>query len=400
MNKLRIAFVVEAMLGGIRQHVCDIIQNLEKEEYDIYLIYSDIRADGKFYMLRPELEQEGVHLIQCNEMRREISKWDLKAYKRLVKIFKEIRPDIVHCHSSKAGVVGRMAARRCCIKKIVYTPHSYAFLSPDISVLNKGLYVAAEIFLSRFMTTKTINVSQGEMNLALNYHLDRSDKFVLIYNGIEEKDTSKINKGIIRKQLGITENKVLIGVTARCAKQKDPMTFLQIAATALKGNDNLEFIYIGDGPLEGEMREWIDEWRLGNKIHMLGFRPDAADIVGELDIYLSTALYEGLPYSMLEAMRAGVPIIATDVVGNNELVKVGKNGLLFKAGSIAGGVAAIRTQVEQMVIRSDEVVATFLEKFSLEKMKGDVVKIYRGGVLALYSIDSCCQEDCCERGAA
>lgn len=379
ISKIRIAFVVEAMLGGIRQHVCDIIRNLEKEEYEIYLIYSDIRADGKFYMLLPEFEQAGVHLIQCNEMRREISKWDFKAYKRLVEIFKEVRPDIVHCHSSKAGVVGRMAAKRYGVNRIYYTPNSYAFQSPDISALKKALYIITEVILARFMTTKTINVSLGEMNLARRYHLDRSDKFVLIYNGVEEKVISKINKEHLRRRLKVTEDKVLIGVTARCARQKDPMTFLQIAAAALKINDNLEFIYIGDGPLENDMRRWIDEWGLENKIRMLGFRSDAADIVGVLDIYLSTALYEGLPYSMLEAMRSGVPIIATDVVGNNELVENGKNGLLFKTGSIAGGVAAIRKQVEQMVIRSDEVVETFQEKFSLGKMMEDVVKVYEGG---------------------
>lgn len=378
-RKIRIVFVVEAMLGGIRQHVCDIMQSLDRTKYQIYLCYSDRRADGRFYEILPRLKEAGIKLVLCNEMCRELGKYDILAYQKLVTWFKEIKPDIVHCHSSKAGLIGRLAAKRCNIEKVFYTPNSYAFQNPEISALGKLLYITAEALLSRFLSSKTINVSLGEMNLAKKYHLDRSDKFVLIYNGIKENNTCKINKEEIRKQLGIAENKILVGVTARCAKQKDPMTFLQIASAALKVNDNLEFVYIGDGPMEDEMRNWINERALGEKVHMLGFRSDASNIVGVLDIYLSTALYEGLPYSMLEAMRAGVPIIATDVVGNNELVQNGKNGLLFKVGSIAGGVAAINKQIEKRLIRSDEVMETFRDKFSLGKMMRDIEKVYEGG---------------------
>lgn len=363
--KIIIVMVVEAMLGGIRQHVCDIIKNLNQEKFQIYLVYSDLRADDIFFAEKDLLSRYAT-LIKCNELRRELGKADVKAYRTLVRLFKEIKPDIVHCHSSKAGMVGRLAAKKSSVKKIIYTPNAYFFQNPSMSYIKKQVYICAERFLSKYATSMTVNVSIGEMKLALKHKLDKKEKFVLIYNGIPEVTLE--NREDIRIRLGLNMDRYLVGVTARCAQQKDPMTFLKIAEKTISKIQNVEFIYIGDGPIQQEMKQWIIDKKLENKIHMLGFRTDAAEITGALDIYLSTALYEGLPYSMIEAMRAGIPIIATNVVGNNELVENGKNGLLFAAGDIDAGSKLVIKQIESKLIREINVIKTFEEKFSLNTM--------------------------------
>lgn len=371
--KIKIAMVVEAMLGGIRQHVCDIVKNLDQDKYDIYLIYSDIRADDVFFQEREVLERHAT-LIQCNEMQREIGRKDLAAYHKLVTLFREIKPEIVHCHSSKAGIVGRLAAKKCKVKKIIYTPNAYSFQSPEIKGLKKDIYILAERVLSRYATTMTINVSKGEMKQALDYKLDKPEKFTLIYNGIP--DIPLPSKQELRDRLGLKQNAYYVGVTARCAKQKDPMTFLRIAEQVVAELPDTEFIYIGDGPMQQEMEEWIKSRKLEERIHMLGFRTDASEIVGALDIYLSTALYEGLPYSMIEAMRAGVPIIATDVVGNKELIFDGKNGKLFSIGNIDRPIELIKHQKGNMTINSKLVKDTYNREFSLNYMMKKVDEIY------------------------
>lgn len=373
MKKIKVVQVVEAMLGGIRQHVIDIVENLNPDIYDIYLIYSDKRADQAFFDEKEKLEKYAT-LILCNEMQREIGMHDFAAYKALVQHFKDIRPDIVHCHSSKAGIVGRMAAKKCKVKLVLYTPNAYAFETPNISPIKKTIYIFAERFLSRHATNMTINVSKGEMSLAYNYNLDKKEKFILIYNAIPNKQL--LRKDILKTKLSLKDDTRYVGVTARCAIQKDPKTFLAIAEKVTKKLDDVEFIYIGDGELFNEMQEYIDEHGLKEKVHLLGFRSDASDVVGVLDVYLSTALYEGLPYSMIEAMRAGVPIIATDTVGNNELVIDRENGFLFNVGDVEKGEELIIKQLQDNLIKTDDVFKRYLELFDLCKMIEDLEKIY------------------------
>ena len=369
----KVLLIAEAMLGGIRQHVFDIAQGLDKKEFEVYLIYSDKRADDKFFEGINEVGKS-VKLIKCNEMERSIGLHDIKAYRKVKQHIKEIQPDVVHCHSSKAGIVGRLAAKNCKVPLILYTPNAYAFQSPDLSDIKKKIYIYAERYLSRKACSMTINVSKGEMNKALEYKIDVPEKFTLIYNGIPEIDLP--DKEILKEKIGLKKNVKYVGFTGRCAKQKDPMTFLEIAKQVITKRDDTEFIYIGDGELQEQMQEWIINNNLTDKIHMLGFRNDSAEIVGAFDVYLSTALYEGLPYSMIEAMRAGVPIIATDCIGNNELVLEGINGHLFPLGDENRGFVLILKQIDYKEITVNMVINTFKSEFSLKRMIEKISNIY------------------------
>lgn len=371
--KIKIVLIVEAMLGGIRQHVCDIVRSLDKEIYEVYMIYSDLRADETFFAEKEELAMQ-TKLIQCNEMQRELGLYDIKAYKKIKRILKQIKPNIVHCHSSKAGVVGRLAAKNCGINKILYTPGAYVFQNPNLSDVKRKVYVYAERLLSRYATSLTINVSRGEMQKAFDFKIDKKEKFKLIYNGIPQIEFP--DRAKLKKELGLKEGITYVGVTARCADQKDPFTFLRIAEQVVKKYRDVEFIYIGDGPLEEKMKNWITERKLSNQIHMLGFRNNASILVSILDIYLSTALYEGLPYSMIEAMRAGVPIIATNVVGNNELVVHNVNGFMFDIKDVQYATTLIEQQIIKKTIRSEQVINAWKELFSLEKMMEKLTRLY------------------------
>lgn len=375
-RKYKIVYIVEAMLGGIRRHLEDIVGGLDLKQFEIFIIYSENRVDESFRQNVCNLSQRAT-LIKCNEMEREISiKKDYIAYQVIKRYIKQIKPDIVHCHSSKAGLVGRLAAKRCGVSKIVYTPHAYAFQNPYIKKM-KNVYILVERFLSRHATTITINVSEGENQKALENKLDRKEKFICIYNGISDEKILDGKK--LRKKEGFEERDILVGVTARCAEQKDPFTFLRIAEGVISKRSGIEFIYIGDGPLEEEMKKWVENKKLGNKIHMLGFRENASMLVNILDIYLSTSLYEGLPYSMIEAMRAGVPIIATDVTGNNELVVNGVNGLLFDIKDIETGVRLIVEQIDKQLIERKNVRQLYHEKYSVETMLNQLTKVYLSG---------------------
>ncbi len=372
---MKILFITEVMLGGVRKHILDVINSLDKDKFDIYFVYSENRVDEIFLSEIEMLSQKGIHLIKSQYMQRELSfSKDTKAVIELHRIIKEIKPDIVHCHSSKAGFVGRFAAKMCGVKKIFYTPHAYSFQMCDDSSKKRSVYVLAEKLLSRMMTTTTFNVSKGEMECALKFKLDKKEKFKVIYNGISFEEFPDRNE--IRKQNGFDEADIIIGVTARIVEQKDPMTFLKIAEKVIAVKPNAKFIYIGDGELENTVNVWIDEHKLRDNIHMLGFRSDASKLVSMLDVYLSTAIYEGLPYSVIEAMRAGVPLIATDVVGNNELVIDGVNGIMFPVKDVEAGTAAVLEQLNTGKIKKEDVVKSFEERFSIDVMIENLEQTY------------------------
>ena len=325
--KQKLLLIIEAMSGGAGRHVQDLISHLPQEKFDIFVIYSNHRTNPEFLEKIVTMNEQAT-FISCDFLVREIKpKFDLLAYQFIAKKIKEIKPDIVHCHSSKAGVIGRLAAKRRGVKKIFYTPHAYSFLVPEFSGKKKFLFVQIEKFLSRFSTTQTFCVSIGEMQAALEVNLDKTDKFQVIYNGLPEIDLP--SKETIRAQLGLEKTVVVIGNNARMSEQKNPMFFMEIAQKMIRQNANWHFVWAGDGQLMPLFQSFIKQNGLEKNIHLLGERPDSETVVTAYDIFLTTSQYEGLPYAPIEAMRAGVPILATNVVGNSELVIEGKNGYLI-----------------------------------------------------------------------
>ena len=327
MDKKRIVLISESMGGGLRKHVVQLLSNLDKDKVELFFIHGSHTLDESFRNDYSHLEKN-CKMFPCDHLIREISpKEDVLAYQFISKRIKEIKPDIVHCHSSKAGVIGRLAAKRRGVKKIFYTPHAYSFLAPEFSGKKKFLFVQIEKFLSRFATTQTFCVSIGEMQAALEVSLDKTDKFQVIYNGLPEIDLP--SKETIRAQLGLEKTVVVIGNNARMSEQKNPMFFMEIAQKMIRQNANWHFVWAGDGQLMPLFQSFIKQNGLEKNIHLLGERPDSETIVIAYDIVLTTSQYEGLPYAPIEAMRAGVPILATNVVGNSELVIEGKNGYLI-----------------------------------------------------------------------
>lgn len=327
-KRTTVLLIAEALGGGVRRHIVDLIENLDSEQFEIFLIYSIERADETFIKKIPELRKK-AKLIECDDLVREIhATHDLQAFKQIKKYIKEIHPDVVHCHSSKAGVLGRLAAKQCKVKKIFYTPHAYSFMATEFSSIKKRAFVLIERFLSKHATTKTFNVSNGEKKTALDVKLDQPDKFEVIYNGIPDLKRT-LTKEEVRQKLKLPIDAFIVGTTARMIQQKDPMTFMEIAKEVIAENPIVHFVYVGDGPMFEEISQFISKNQLTKNIHLLGFRDDATDLLWGYDLFMMTSLSEGLPYAPIEAMQVGIPILATNVTGNDEVVKNGHNGKLL-----------------------------------------------------------------------
>ncbi|WP_407856505.1 glycosyltransferase [Enterococcus hailinensis] len=371
MNKKKVLLIIEAMGGGGGRHVQDLILNLDQNLFELSVIYSPERSDTKFLDNLKKYEDKAA-LYECETLTREINlKKDKAAYIYISKKIKDIKPDIVHCHSSKAGVIGRIAAKRHGIKKIFYTPHAYSFLAPEFGGYKKNLFILIEHFLSRYATTQTFCVSKGEKDSAISYKIDKSEKFSVIYNGLPAIELPEKNE--VKQQLGLKSTDIVIGNNARLSEQKNPMLFMKIAKELINKNNSYHFIWVGDGPLMADTKRFIQENDIEDNIHLFGYREDSELIVAGYDIFLITSLYEGLPYAPIEAMRAGVPIIATNVVGNQELINQSENGYLIELNEINNIFEVFKNT---FVLQKKSIQVEFERNYSLSRMIDSIGKFY------------------------
>lgn len=371
--KVRIMLIVEAMGGGVRRHVIDLIRDLDEERFELFLIYGESRADQAFFSGIEPLRHKVKLAASANLVRSISPKKDYAAYRELLGHMHRFQPDIVHCHSSKAGVVGRLAAKWAGVPTVYYTPHAYSFQSLEFSKTKKRLFVMIERWLGQHATTAILHVSEGECAYARQYRLAEPRRLKVIYNGIP--DIPLPDRATVRRSIGLPEDPVIVGVAARFNEQKDPMTFARIAGQIAQQSPDTLFVYIGDGPLLEQVRAFVEEHGLQERVLLPGYRDDAEFAVGAFDAYLLTSLYEGFPYSLLEAVRAGVPVVATRTVGSDEIVIPGENGELFRVGDVQDGAEKL-LQVIGAGYAPEAVRKTFTSRFTIQSMVEAIQQLY------------------------
>lgn len=327
----KVMIITETCMDGVGKHVSDLVRHLNKEKYEIMVLHGTKRVDYYFEDMKKDM-MDFVEFVEIPSFTRSIlpSK-ELRSLLEVNRYMRNFKPEIVHCHSSKAGVIGRfLALQKGYINSIFYTPHAYAIQNMDLSSSRHWLFLDIERSLGKSRKVMTINVSNGE-NFFAKHHgiLGRS---CVIYNAvddIEEPNESRLRN--IKVELGIAYDEVIVTCIARLYYQKNPSLFLDIAENAKKLlHANIRFLWIGEGEMFEKMKQEARRRDLDDTILFLGHRKDVGALLSISDVYLSTAIYEGLPYTLIEACRAGVPIVASDIVGNNEVVSAGVNGLLYK----------------------------------------------------------------------
>jgi len=366
--KKRIMLICEALGGGVRRHILDILNDPGlTRKYDFFLVYSPNRADDVFKEHLPGLIEKGIKCFEVKSLVRNLSpKQDWQAFLEVSRIIRIVKPDVVHCHSSKAGAIGRLAAFHKKIGTIYYTPHGYAAQGAYLSRQKKRMYAYFEKILSKF-TTLTINVSQGEKDFAVRNKIIEEEKTVVIYNGVTDEEANGIARDYKKKGDPIT-----IGCAARYTPDKNPRLFYEIAKHICLNHQNVRFIYFGDGDFEKKQLEClVRREKLQDRIQFHGFEKDVGRLLKTIDIFLSTSTNEALPYALIEALAHRLPIVATNITGNNEIVVDGFNGFLFESGNAMQGVEKIERLLaspELMKTFGDNAFSLFLEKFRLDEM--------------------------------
>jgi glycosyltransferase involved in cell wall biosynthesis len=247
-------------------------------------------------------------------------KEDWRAFLKLKRHLKQNRYDVVHSHSSKAGIIGRLAAGVCRVPKIVFTAHGFVFTDPTLSKRKKAFYT----FLERLfggLSTDIITVSHYDYRAGISIGLSPRSLHI-IHNGLPVRNLLPVS-GWEKKQtrLRVSERKI-IGFVGRFASEKNIDMIIRIAEL-FKHNgkiDDVEFWLIGDGKLEAHYRREVSEKGLSEWFHFLGNQDDVISWMDQMHLLLVTSHKEGLPYVLLEAMGRGLPVISTDVGGIKEVL--------------------------------------------------------------------------------
>lgn len=311
LKKLKVLHVVEALGGGVYSYFCDLSHIMGNDpRLDVYIAFNNKRSEIDPEKIADDFN-ENCELIRL-DLHKEISFIkDWKGILQIKKVLERIKPDIIHLHSSKAGVLGKIAYKIAAVKsEVFYTPHGYAFLRQDISSKKRLLYKFIEKYSQKLLGGITIACGDTEQQEAHKMHL----KATLIRNGVPIQKIANYKRDIINKTL-------TIGILGRITYARNPAFFNEIAFA----HPGINFIWIGDGDLRHEITApnisitgWFTD-RYSGLRHMNG-----------IDIYLQTSLWEGLPIAVLEAMVFKKPVIATDVIGNKDIVLDGKTGFLIK----------------------------------------------------------------------
>lgn len=327
MTRLKVLHLITlSEMGGAQKVVYNIAAGLNPQEFDITVACA---PGGELIDWLISLNRD-IKLVEISELIRDISPAkDLKAFWKIYLLIKKNKYDIVHCHSSKAGILGRLAAWLAGVPKIFFTVHGWG-INEYQHWLGRYFYTCIEC-LAAAVSTKVVCVSESDMLKARKLKIAAHDKLVVIYNGMPEP---KVQEGLLRKELGTGKEDIIIGTVARLAPQKAPFFLLEVAERMISrdscpGKKRLYFVLIGDGPLRSECERFLDDRGLKDRVCLLGTREEAAELVRDFDIFVLFSRWEGLPLTIIEAMMAIRPVVANAVGGVGELVKHNETGLLI-----------------------------------------------------------------------
>jgi glycosyltransferase involved in cell wall biosynthesis len=322
------------LIGGAQIHVRDLAKHLKILGVRVAV------AIGTEGALQEQLEEAGVRHFLLPALRRSVNPLsDFIAILQATRLIKSFRPQIVSAHTAKAGLVGRISAWLAGVPA-VFTAHGWQF-AEGIPAWQKFLVLMVETVLAR-VSRRILTVSGYDQKLALRYHLGTEHKIVLVHNGMPWRETVRRTPSAIG---------VKVVMTARFVEQKDQETLF--AALKLLEDEPWSLELIGDGPLLEGFKKRATDWGWGQRVNFSGQVKDVPDRLDAADVFVLASHWEGFPRSILEAMRAGLPVVASDVGGVREAVADGVTGFVVPAGNVQELAKKLQLLFRQKDLRLD-----------------------------------------------
>ena len=330
-SKIKIVFILEATLGGIRKNVVELLDSLDTRQYQLFFIYSTLRADAIFMSHIKALEDKGVMLFPVRMVRNVNVIDDVKGVLSVYTIVKKIAPDIIHVHGAKAGIIGRIASLFLRNNvKVIYTPHGGSFHMFDSFI--GMVYLAIEKCMKRF-TDMYIGVSKdSHRHIVGRLHVNEK-KCRLIYHGIKRSES-----GIAKTEIpnrSHYHDRFIVLHPALFLESKGHLEYLEaIGKNNSSLNAKILILLAGDGPLRNDIIQKIEKYNLSHNIELIGFTEDLNSYIEISDLIMLPSQNEAFGYVLLEAMMHSKPVLGTIVGSIPEIIQNGHNGILISLSDI------------------------------------------------------------------
>jgi glycosyltransferase involved in cell wall biosynthesis len=404
---LRVLRIITRLnVGGPSYQAIFLTQRLQDAEFQSGLLVGSVGPNEG--SMEPLARERGIPFTQVPGLGREISlRSDFSTVFRLYREIRRFRPDIVHTHLAKAGAVGRLAARMARVPSLVHTYHGHVFHG-YFSKRKTELFLRIERTLARW-TKRIIVLGEAQKREILGFGVGRPEQMVTIPLGLELEPFlhAEERRGKLRAELGMAPSVPLVGIVARLVPIKDHELFLEAAALMVRQRPEtpFQFLIVGDGdlrqPLEAKARSLgfpVLSYEAGKPparrdspeslggtsppagVHFLGFRSDLVEIYADLDVAVLCSANEGLPVTVIEALAAARPVVATDVGAVRDLVEPFKTGALIPHGDPKVLAEAILLQLEDRQKTVEAMAKQGRERvyprLSIERLEADIRALY------------------------
>lgn len=311
MDDVVVLHVMEALEGGTARHLADLVRHAQGVRHHV-VVPAERSAGVTDRDAAPAMAAAGAVVHHLPMSRTPWAPGNARAAAGLVRLRGRVQPDVVHAHSSIGGALARLIPWGA---PLVYTPHA---------LTDGRAYLAFERLLGR-RTDHLIAVSSSEGELVVHLGLVPRTRVEVIPNGIDLEPPAPDGRNL-RTLIGVPAGVPLLGTVARLIPQKAPAWFVGACAELARRRPDAHFVLIGSGPLQAELDRDVRRHGLEDHFHQLAHLAAASRVLDQLDVVALLSRFEGGPYLPLEAMRAGTPVVVTDVVGNRDVVEDGVSG--------------------------------------------------------------------------
>jgi glycosyltransferase involved in cell wall biosynthesis len=379
-NRIKVVRVIGRLnVGGPAIHVVNLSAGLDPSRFEQILIAgSENAAEGsmKDYALargvRPQVIPEIVTAFSLTPR-------DVKALAKLYSLIRRERPHIVHTHTAKGGFLGRLAARLAGVPVIVHTYHGHV-LHGYYGPVKSRLLRRMERSLGRF-TQRLVTVSEQVKSELVSYGVAEAEKITVIPLGFDLDPflNSGPHRGQFRREFGLDDKIKLIGIVGRIFPIKNHRLFLSVAARIAARESTARFVIVGDGVLRPDLERQAMELGIADRVIFTGWRRDLPRIYADLDVLVSSSDNEGTPVSVIEAMAAGRPVVATRVGGLPDLIRDRETGVLVPprdAEALATAVLQVLQDTESARTVGRNAMISARERFDVARLIADVHHLY------------------------